>query len=177
MHKLTITHYRNDDNGYLIGICFIILKFLQEIQPIVRGNVSYLVCLKYHSSTLLSNKLILTFFCYTGMGSLTIQKLEDLFWKTIEKHKVSVAFTGPHTFQIPFIGTGHEIIDESISDFFEIKIKVKRSRGYVGGVPSIFIKPSILSPELVNENEIGGFSFKLPIPSSFAISFYKNNEK
>ncbi|EAL71623.1 hypothetical protein DDB_G0271518 [Dictyostelium discoideum AX4] len=128
-----------------------------EIQPIVRGNVSYLVCLKYHSSTLLSNKLILTFFCYTGMGSLTIQKLEDLFWKTIEKHKVSVAFTGPHTFQIP--------------------VNLHSTYNLSSGVPSIFIKPSILSPELVNENEIGGFSFKLPIPSSFAISFYKNNEK
>ncbi|KAN0025341.1 hypothetical protein ACTFIU_003602 [Dictyostelium citrinum] len=214
-------------------------------KSIVRGNGSHLVCLKYHYSALLLGRGVLTFFCHTGMGSLTLhsflfgylsfghrfimyegelrklEHMEDTFWKTIEKHKVSVAFTGPQTFRhlmktdpnaeklhskynlssLVAIGIGREVIEESVSEYIENKIKVKCSRGYgqseiaitllltyghvkipyhSSGLPSVFLKPTILSPDdgkELNENEIGEISFKLPMPPSFATTFYKNDEK
>ncbi|KAM9984372.1 hypothetical protein ACTFIZ_004074 [Dictyostelium cf. discoideum] len=95
---------------------------------------------------------------------------------------------------------GDEVIEEPISDYIENKIKVKCSRGYgqseIGitmifsyrhinppyyscGIPSIFIKPVILSTDgkELDENEIGELSFKLPMPPSFATTFYKNHEQ
>ncbi|EAL73589.2 hypothetical protein DDB_G0268272 [Dictyostelium discoideum AX4] len=96
---------------------------------------------------------------------------------------------------------GGEPTDPSLSDYIENKIKVKCSRGYgqteIGityilgyghpnipysacGVPAVFIKPVILSPvdgKELSENEIGEISFKLPMPPSFATTFYKKDEK
>lgn len=66
------------------------------------------------------------------MGSLTIQKLEDLFWKTIEKHKVSVAFTGPQTFQIPVnlhstynLSSLLVLVTKLLMNQFQISLKLK----------------------------------------------------
>ncbi|KAN0025342.1 hypothetical protein ACTFIU_003603 [Dictyostelium citrinum] len=96
---------------------------------------------------------------------------------------------------------GGEVVEEAIPNYIENKIKVKCSRGYgqseIGitlilghshiktpyyacGLPSIFVKPSILSPDdgkELNENEIGEISFKLPMPPSFLTTFYKNDER
>ncbi|KAM9972337.1 hypothetical protein ACTFIW_007396 [Dictyostelium discoideum] len=96
---------------------------------------------------------------------------------------------------------GGEPTEPSLSEYIENKIGVKCSRGYgqsesgitfiLGygrpnipysscGVPSIFIKPVILSPvdgKELGENEIGEVSFKLPMPPSFATTFYKNDNK
>ncbi|KAM9962718.1 hypothetical protein ACTFIR_005635 [Dictyostelium discoideum] len=96
---------------------------------------------------------------------------------------------------------GGEATEQALSEYIENKIKVKCTNGYgqtesggllilssggpnipnyVCGVPSVFIKPVILSPvdgKEVNENEIGEVSFKLPMPPSFATTFYKNDDR
>ncbi|KAM9984628.1 hypothetical protein ACTFIY_009058 [Dictyostelium cf. discoideum] len=98
------------------------------------------------------------------------------------------------------IWSGGEPIEESIPEYIEQKLKIKCLRVYgqseIGvtsfisvhalnipykatGIPSIFIRPSILSDEgkVLNSNEIGSVALKLPMPPSFAITFYKNEEK
>ncbi|EAL73225.1 hypothetical protein DDB_G0267544 [Dictyostelium discoideum AX4] len=96
---------------------------------------------------------------------------------------------------------GGEVTEEPISEYIENKIGVKCSRGYgqsesgitlilgyghikipysACGLPAVFIKPVILSPvdgKELNENEIGEVSFKLPMPPSFAATFYKNDDR
>ncbi|KAM9986213.1 hypothetical protein ACTFIY_010647 [Dictyostelium cf. discoideum] len=96
---------------------------------------------------------------------------------------------------------GGEVTEPSLSEYIENKIKVRCSRGYgqsesgitfisgfglpkipysACGVPSIFLKPVILSPvdgKELNDNEIGEVSFKLPMPPSFTTTFYKNDYK
>ncbi|KAM9984648.1 hypothetical protein ACTFIY_009060 [Dictyostelium cf. discoideum] len=98
------------------------------------------------------------------------------------------------------IWIGGEVIEESIPEYIEQNLKMKPTRGYgqteIGiaylycfdhvhipyyatGLPSIFIKPSILSDDgkELGDNEIGEIAFKLPMPPSFATTFYKNDEK
>ncbi|KAM9962715.1 hypothetical protein ACTFIR_005632 [Dictyostelium discoideum] len=95
---------------------------------------------------------------------------------------------------------GGEATEPALSEYIENKIKVKSSKGYgqtesgitfiLGfgrpnapyyscGLPSVFIKPVILSPvdgKELRENEIGEVSFKLPMPPSFITSYYKNDD-
>ncbi|KAM9971955.1 hypothetical protein ACTFIW_011945 [Dictyostelium discoideum] len=98
------------------------------------------------------------------------------------------------------IWIGGEPIEESIPEYIEQKLKKisKTSYGqteigisylicydhrrfpyYATGIPSIFIKPSIFSDDCkeLGVNEIGEIAFKLPMPPSFATTFYKNDEK
>ncbi|KAK5574635.1 hypothetical protein RB653_009888 [Dictyostelium firmibasis] len=95
---------------------------------------------------------------------------------------------------------GREVIEEEVSVYLEDKLKVKSGRGYgqtetgstlilcyshknipynSSGIPSIFVKPSILSPDgkELGDNEIGSIAFKLPMPPSFTTTYYKNDEK
>ncbi|KAN0039747.1 hypothetical protein ACTA71_006983 [Dictyostelium dimigraforme] len=206
-------------------------------KSIVRGNGSHLVCLKYHYSSMLVKNFVHTFLAHHKVGGLTFHSFlygflsfgqsfvvsesgVSNFWKTIEKHKISISFVWPKIIRyliktdpnadvlhsmfnlssLKALCAGGEVIEQSIPEYVENKIKVKCSRGYgqsesgitmiLGfshidipyhscGVPSIFLKPTILSPDgkELNENEIGEISFKLPMPPSFATTFYKNDDQ
>ncbi|KAM9997440.1 hypothetical protein ACTFIZ_010946 [Dictyostelium cf. discoideum] len=95
---------------------------------------------------------------------------------------------------------GAEVIEKSIQDYIENKLK-SESIGLYGqtesgmmyiyqyysinktydtiGIPSPFIKPSILSEDgkELAINEIGEFALKLPLPPGFATTFYKSEEQ
>ncbi|KAN0026062.1 hypothetical protein ACTFIV_007042 [Dictyostelium citrinum] len=213
-------------------------------KAVVRSNGSHLVCIKYYNHSLLEPldgliafshssvgwvsfhgfvygilSLGLTFVMFEG-GIIKNNHIEDDFWRTIEKHKVthtlSLAKTIRYLIKTDPEGTtlrskydlsklrdiwvGGEVIEDSISDYIEQKLKIKAVRGYgqteIGivyllcfghikfphyatGVPSTFIKPSIFSDDgkELAVNEIGEIAFKLPMPPSFATTFYKNHEK
>ncbi|EAL70536.1 hypothetical protein DDB_G0273305 [Dictyostelium discoideum AX4] len=160
-----------------------------------------------------------TFVMYEG-GIINNKHIEDDLWKTIVKHKVTHTFPSPSVFRyliktdpegkiisskydlsnLEEIWCGSEVIEESIPEYIEQKLKIKCLRVFgqseIGitsfisvhalnmpykatGIPSIFIKPSILSEEgkVLNSNEIGFVAIKLPMPPGFATTYYKNDEK
>ncbi|KAM9971956.1 hypothetical protein ACTFIW_011946 [Dictyostelium discoideum] len=160
-----------------------------------------------------------TLVMYEG-GIIKNKHIEDDLWETIVKHKATHTFPSPSAFRyliktdpegtivrskydlsnLKEIWVGGEVIEESIPEYIEQKLKIKCLRVYgqseIGitsfisvhalnipyratGIPSIFIRPSILSEEgkVLNSNEIGLVAFKLPMPPSFANTFYKNDEK
>ncbi|EAL70535.1 hypothetical protein DDB_G0273229 [Dictyostelium discoideum AX4] len=160
-----------------------------------------------------------TLVMYEG-GIIKNKHMEDDLWIAIVKHKVTHTFPSPSVFRyliktdpegtivrskydlsnLKEIWCGGEVIEESIPEYIEQKLKIKCLRVFgqseIGvtsfisvhalnipyratGVPSIYIRPSILSEEgeVLNSNEIGLVAFKLPMPPSFTITFYKNDEK
>ncbi|KAM9957474.1 hypothetical protein ACTFIR_009579 [Dictyostelium discoideum] len=160
-----------------------------------------------------------TFIMYEG-GIIKNKHIEVDYWNTIEKHKVTHALSLANTIRYLIktdpegtivrskydlsnfkqIWVGGEVIEESISEYIEQKLKIKSTRAYgqteIGiaylycfdhvnipyyatGLPSIFIRPSIFSDDgkELGVNEIGEIAFKLPMPPSFATTLYKNDEK
>ncbi|KAN0026048.1 hypothetical protein ACTFIV_007028 [Dictyostelium citrinum] len=95
---------------------------------------------------------------------------------------------------------GAEVIEKSIQDYIENNLNAE-SIGLYGqtetgmmylfeyssinktydtiGLPSPFVKPSILSEEgkELGVNEIGELVFKLPLPPGFALTFFRNDEQ
>ncbi|KAN0004730.1 hypothetical protein ACTFIU_001968 [Dictyostelium citrinum] len=213
-------------------------------KAVVRSNGPHLVCMKYYNHSLLEPLDGLTAFSHSSVGWVSFHgfvygilslgltfvmfeggiiknnHIEDDFWRTIEKHKVTHALSLAKTIRyliktdpegttlrskydllkLKEIWVGGEVIEDSISDYIEQKLKIKAVKGYgqteIGivyllcfshikfpyyatGIPSTFIKPSIFSDDgkELAVNEIGEIAFKLPMPPSFATTFYKNHEK
>ncbi|KAN0053045.1 hypothetical protein ACTA71_012527 [Dictyostelium dimigraforme] len=160
-----------------------------------------------------------TFVMFEG-GITKNNHIEDDFWNTIEKHKATHVLSSAKNIRyliktdpeativhskynlsnLKEMWVGGEVIEESISEYIEQKLKIKPTRGYgqteigiayllclshvkcpysASGIPSVFIKPSILSDDgkELKINEIGEIVFKLPMPPSFATTFYKNDEQ
>ncbi|KAN0026061.1 hypothetical protein ACTFIV_007041 [Dictyostelium citrinum] len=159
------------------------------------------------------------FVMYEG-GIVQGKHIEDNLWNTIEKHKVTHMFPAANIIRyliktdpegttlrskydlsnLKQIWVGSEVIEESIPEYIEQKLKIQSLRVYgqteIGitclitipqlnhpkcatGIPSIFVRPSILSQDgkVLNNNEIGQLVFKLPLPPCFSTTFYKNHEK
>ncbi|KAN0053046.1 hypothetical protein ACTA71_012528 [Dictyostelium dimigraforme] len=211
-------------------------------KAVVRSNGPHLVCMKYYNygpevekpQVVFSHSSIgwvsfhgfvygllsagKTFVMYEG-GIIKGKHIEDDFWNTIQKHKVTNTFpvanairylikTDPegtiirskyNLSNLKEIWVGSEVIEESIPNYIEQKLKVKSIRVYgqteigmtclfslptlkvspsVTGIPNIFINPSILSDDgkELGINEIGQLVFKLPMPPCFATTLYKNDE-
>ncbi|EAL70534.1 hypothetical protein DDB_G0273365 [Dictyostelium discoideum AX4] len=206
-------------NGpHMVGIKYYTFRKESDIPQIVFSNAN-IGWVSFHGFFygLLSggNTLVM----YEG-GIIKNEHIEDDLWIAIVKHKVTHTFPSPSVFRyliktdpegtivrskydlsnLKEIWCGGEVIEESIPEYIEQKLKIKCLRVYgqseIGvtsfisvhalnipyratGVPSIYIRPSILSEEgeVLNSNEIGLVAFKLPMPPSFAITFYKNDEK
>ncbi|KAN0053060.1 hypothetical protein ACTA71_012542 [Dictyostelium dimigraforme] len=163
-----------------------------------------------------------TFVMYEG-GVLKSNHMEDDIWEVVERNKVNYTMVIAKVFRylikvdpdanrihskynlssLKTIWLGGEVIEESISEYIENKMKVQPLRGYgqtETGVVFFFcynnnknIKipnyssgvsfPSSIAMifsedgKEVAVNEIGEIVFKLPLPPGFASTFYKNDEK
>ncbi|KAN0026051.1 hypothetical protein ACTFIV_007031 [Dictyostelium citrinum] len=161
-----------------------------------------------------------TFVMFEG-GIVKPKHMEDDIWAIVEKHKVNALLSLAKTIRylnkvdpdanqlnskydissLKSIWTGGEVIENSIPDYIEKKLKIRPSIGYgqtetgylylfdyikskknpynTVGSPSPFIKPVILSEDghQLPVNEIGEIVFKLPLPPGFASTFYKNDEQ
>ncbi|KAM9971948.1 hypothetical protein ACTFIW_011936 [Dictyostelium discoideum] len=154
-------------------------------------------------------------------GIVKSKHMEDDIWSIVEKHKVNAFLTLAKTIRylnkvdpdakqihskydissLKSIWTGGEVIEDSIPEYIENKLKSRPSIGYgqtetgylylfdyikskknpynTVGSPSPFIYPSILSEDGIElpVNQIGEIVFKLPLPPGFASTFYKNDEQ
>ncbi|EAL70549.1 hypothetical protein DDB_G0273211 [Dictyostelium discoideum AX4] len=154
-------------------------------------------------------------------GIVKPKHMEDDIWSIVEKHKVSAFLTLAKTIRylnkvdpdakqihskydissLKSIWNGGEVIEDSIPEYIENKLKSRPSIGYgqtetgylylfdyikskknpynTVGPPSPFVYPSILSEDGIElpVNQIGEIVFKLPLPPGFASTFYKNDEQ
>ncbi|KAM9997452.1 hypothetical protein ACTFIZ_010939 [Dictyostelium cf. discoideum] len=207
-------------NGpHLVNLNYFFQSSSENNESLTLFSISSIGWLSVHDFLYGSLSLGYTFVMYEG-GIVKNKHIEDDFWKTIEKHKVTRALpmaniirylikTDPEATivhskydlsNLKEIMVGGEVIEESVPEYIEKKLKMK-SKGVYGqseiaipylycfdhikfpynvtGIPSIFIKPSIFSEDgkELGVNEIGAVAFKLPMPPSFATTFYKNDEK
>ncbi|KAN0053059.1 hypothetical protein ACTA71_012541 [Dictyostelium dimigraforme] len=98
------------------------------------------------------------------------------------------------------IWIGGDVVEKSLYDFIETKLNAEPIGVYgqteagcayiyqysninktydTVGLPSPFVKPSILSDDgkELPVNQVGEIAFKLPLPPGFALTFYKNDEQ
>ncbi|KAN0004694.1 hypothetical protein ACTFIU_001932 [Dictyostelium citrinum] len=175
--------------------------------------------LSFHSFSYASFSKGKTFVMFEG-GVIKPNHMEYYLWSTIEKHKVNTFLSLAKTIRylnkvdpdantirskynissLRSIWVGGEVIEESISQYIENKLKCitsviygqtetgtltlfdyKYSRKSLDtvGLPTPSLKPLILTQDGIESpvNEIGELVYKLPLPPGFATTFYKNEDQ
>ncbi|KAM9984635.1 hypothetical protein ACTFIY_009068 [Dictyostelium cf. discoideum] len=158
-------------------------------KAVVRGNGSNLVGLAYNWFSCISKKDETIYLSHSSIGWITFHL--GLIG-SLALGNTFVMFEGVS------IWVAGEVIEQSIPEYIESKLKCCSGNVYGstegGGIslfnykrilnkeyntlvnPTPFLKPSIFSEDGIElpENQVGEIVFKLPMPPSFAITFYKN---
>ncbi|KAN0053056.1 hypothetical protein ACTA71_012538 [Dictyostelium dimigraforme] len=207
------------NGSHLVGLHYLWYSIFPSDENTVFFTHSPIGWLSFHSFSYASLSKGNTFVLMEG-GIMKPKHMEDYIWSTVEKHKVNTFLSLGKTIRylikvdpdantihskynlssLKSIWIGGEVVEESISEYVEKKIKCLSSVAYgqteggtltlfdyknskkslnTIGVPTPSIKPFIFSEDgkELATNEIGEIVLKLPVPPSFVTSFYKNEEQ
>ncbi|KAM9984999.1 hypothetical protein ACTFIY_009431 [Dictyostelium cf. discoideum] len=205
------------NGGNLVGLTYGWYSCISKNDETVYLSHSSIGWVTFHMGLFGSLSLGNTFVMFEG-DITKPNHFEHCLWSTIEKHKINTFLALPKIIRylikndpdaskikskydlssLVSIWAAGEVIDQSIPEYIEGKLKCRMSNVYgqteTGCTfffnykkriikqsntlfnPTPFLKPSIFSKDGVElpENQVGEIVFKLPLPPSFAIIFYKN---